>query len=231
MADVEGTGCGCGYPEYTCDGVAARSDRIVERLRAEVRLNGDVKTWLQSLTLYKLLEISGGRVGIVHGDPESLSGWNFSAEMMPVTTNSDLRDMLNCSVPRTPLPLISQWFESANVSAFVSSHTCLPHATSLPPGPVLNNGSAGLPNFTSRLEGTAARVAHKSHPPPASIIPIATLHTPQLRLDLIPVRFPYEEWVRHFETVWPVGSDGYLSYHDRIVNGPRYRVDQAVMAV
>ncbi len=62
---------------------------------------------------------------------------------------------------------VQHWFELSNVRAFASTHTCLPVAQqydipSMGKCSVINNGSAGMPNFKGTTFGLMTRIAVKS---------------------------------------------------------------------
>jgi hypothetical protein len=90
-------GCGCGYPSYVSAGVVNRSDEIVEQLRAAAHhpsADASILTWLRSLPPALSVDVtpcasadtvrqhnsSTARIAILHGDPDSLSGWGLSSE-------------------------------------------------------------------------------------------------------------------------------------------------------
>ena len=73
-------GCGCGYPAYVADGVVERSNAIVAALRetAVAAAAPELREWLGALPRTLVLEVGDERrrVGVVHGDVDSLAGWN-----------------------------------------------------------------------------------------------------------------------------------------------------------
>jgi len=82
-------GCGCDYPSYVSEGIVSRSDQIVGRLRAAGHhpdADPSLLPWLRSLPPALTVNVAadgeprGARVAILHGDPESLSGWGLSSE-------------------------------------------------------------------------------------------------------------------------------------------------------
>src|SRR6266581_5214135 len=77
-----GAGCGCGYPEWVGDGEVERSNEILERLRETARGFPDLCARLGGLPMHLVAEVGGLRVGIAHGDAESLAGWQFSQEAL-----------------------------------------------------------------------------------------------------------------------------------------------------
>ena len=89
--EPSGLGCGCGYPEYFSPGIVERSDRIVSALRSAAlgADSAELLSWLRGLPRAAVAEVGAQRrrVGIVHGDVESLAGWQLGVEAMePVDT-------------------------------------------------------------------------------------------------------------------------------------------------
>src|ERR687891_1789364 len=76
-ATGDDAGCGCAYPEYIDDATVARSNAIMARLRETARRYPKLITRLAGLPQHLTVEVDGERVGIVHGDPESLAGWGL----------------------------------------------------------------------------------------------------------------------------------------------------------
>jgi hypothetical protein len=74
-APQAGAGCGCAYPEWVGDATVERSNRIMERLRQAALASGRDLARLSLLPMALVAEVGGERVGIVHGDAESLAGW------------------------------------------------------------------------------------------------------------------------------------------------------------
>jgi hypothetical protein len=74
-AAADDAGCGCAYPEYIDDATVARSNAIMARLRETARRFPKLIDQLAALPRRLGVEVGGERVGIVHGDPESLAGW------------------------------------------------------------------------------------------------------------------------------------------------------------
>src|SRR5438093_6520262 len=104
-----GAGCGCAYPEWVGDAEVERSNRILERLRETARGHPDLRARLGGLPMHLVAEVGGLRVGIAHGDAESLAGWQFSQEA--------LRER-----PEHAEALLA----GAAIDVFACTHTCLP---------------------------------------------------------------------------------------------------------
>ena len=234
-------GCGCGYPGYVAQGVVERSDRIVEALAVAAHGAGapGLVEWMRRLPRALIAELRQPdgerctRVGIVHGDVESLSGWRLGVEAMS-PPDETLRAALGCAdeasaatyVAPTPLQTVLDWCDAADVAGLLCSHTCLPYGQVIarpPPGAsrsvaVFNNGSAGMPNFAGEAgTGLITRVSVDLRPPADSLYGGVA---GGLRYDALPVRYDHAQWAELFDRRWPAGSDAHASYHGRIHHGP-----------
>jgi len=202
-------GCGCAYPEWVGDEDVARSNRIIERLRGTAQAHPAASQALAALPMYLVAEVAGERVAVVHGDADSLAGWGFSQEALATPRGAEAA---------------RNAFRRADVRAFASSHTCLPvlqgfdgqHA-------IVNNGAAGMPNFRGTRFGLVTRIS--SEP---SGVSLYSVRVGPLLIEAVPLEFDASAWERLFLAQWPAGSDAHASYYGRIVNGPAYRVQQAV---
>jgi hypothetical protein len=206
----EGAGCGCAYPEWVGDAEVERSNEILGRLRATASAYPELRARFAVLPMHLVTEIGGLRVGIVHGDAESLAGWGFSQEA--------LRER-----PGRARALLA----GAGVDVFACTHTCLPvmQEFSAPRGAALivNNGAAGMPNFRDTRFGLATRIA--------SAPSMQALYGTRLGkwvIEAVPVHYDHEAWIARFDRFWPAGSPASLSYRKRIACGPDYEMEQAV---
>jgi len=208
-----GAGCGCGYPDWVGDAEVERSNRIMERLRATAAECRYLTSRLGVLPAYLAARIGDVRIGIVHGDGESLAGWGFSQETLATEGGrASARDSL----------------AAANVRIFASSHTCLPVLQMFEDAEavraIVNNGAAGMPNFLGTRFGLATRISVRPAPRARAYgVQIAGLYVDAIRID-----YDAHAWEARFLANWPAGSDAYLSYYARICNGPRYAVEQAL---
>ncbi len=209
-------GCGCAYPHWVEDAVVERSNRILRRLRTAT--TPAQRAELAALPMHARADVGGMRVAIVHGDAESLSGWGFSQEQ--------LRDAAHRARVR-------QWFDAAKVDAFACSHTCLPVFQSLrarrAPGArwIFNNGAAGMPNFSGDGAGLLTRMATSPCEAPTRRFGV---RLGDCFVDAVGIEADAAETRRRFLAQWPPGSDGHASYHERILRGPRYSMEDAVHA-
>jgi len=202
-------GCGCAYPEWVNDETVARSNRILERLRASAQRMPGACAQLAALPMFRVAEVGGERIAIVHGDADALAGWGFSQETLATREGEDAA---------------TRAFDAAGVRLFASSHSCLPVLQGVAGGrAVINNGAAGLPNFAGTRYGIATRI---SVAPSGSAL--YRMRLGALYVEAVAIAFDAERWTRRFLEQWPPGSDAHASYYARIVSGPSYRIEQAL---
>jgi len=209
LADPDATaGCGCGYPEWVGDAEVARSNRIIERLRAAARAHPAALGALGRLPMFRVATVAGERIALVHGDADSLAGWGFSQERL---ATSGGRAAARDSLAR------------AAVRVFASSHTCLPVLQSLgTAGAIVNNGAAGMPNFENTRFGVATRISVR---PRRGALYAA--RPGRLHVEAHAIHYDHAAWIEQFLGLWPPGSDAYASYYSRIALGPRYAMGLA----
>lgn len=75
-------GCGCAYPETVDQATVERSNRIHARLRACAMRHPDFVAALSALPMLARYQVGALRIGVVHGDAESLAGWRFSHDTL-----------------------------------------------------------------------------------------------------------------------------------------------------
>jgi hypothetical protein len=200
-------GCGCAYPREVDAATVERSNRIHARLRETAAEFPERLARLGMLPMYAVVRIGGQRVGIVHGDADSLAGWGFDG--------SSLDDPRN-------LPWVAGCFHGADVDVFASSHTCLPALRGFEvdnrPRAVINNGAAGMPDFHGERFGVISRIGLAPSPHPV----LYGLRVGALHVEAVAVPYDHEAWLEDFLGQWPEGSPGHLSYYARIMDGPRY---------
>ena len=206
---AEDAGCGCAYPEWVDQPTVTRSNSIIDRLRATARESATDLARLAALPMHLCGNVGNLRVGIVHGDGESLAGWAFSQEVLATPAGRAAARGL---------------FARAAVDIFASTHTCLPVLQVFEDGTVLvNNGAAGMPNFRGGLYGLASRI---------SLFPsrhsVYSIRHRGVFIEAIALRYDTRAWHERFLAQWTAGSDAHCSYWDRIVSGPRYEIEQAL---
>ena len=216
-APMDDAGCGCAYPDSVDAGVVERSNRIHATLKATARRHDDLLQRIAQLPMVARYRVGDCRVGVVHGDAESLAGWRFDVAALDDPALADWRDSM---------------FDTAQVDVFASTHTCLPalrqwHRPTASDTCVINNGAAGMPNFSGDLSGLCTRIATTPSPHPV-------LHETRVAgawVALLPVRFDVDRWHREFLAQWPPGSPAWESYFQRIAQGPRFSRSQALAGV
>ena len=218
LAEPTGAGCGCGYPDYVDQGTVERSNRIMASLQARAAAVPDLRDALAELPRFLVLTVGGLRVGVIHGDPESLAGWGLAVEAVAGSGSGE----------GTTEATILSWFRRAGVDVFACSHTCLPFARLFARDEgaalVINNGSAGMPNFAGDPRGLITRLSDR--PPPDGL----SLYGTRLRgvyCDAVAVDFDHQRWMSRFLEIWPAGSPAHHSYWARICDGPGFSLDQA----
>jgi hypothetical protein len=210
--DNNDAGCGCAYPDWVGDGVVERSNRILARLRGAS--TPAQRQQLAALPMWQRADVGPLRLGLVHGDAQSLAGWGFAAESL-------LEPAARAQARR--------WFEQAQVHAFACTHTCLPLMQRLHTegGPrwVLNNGAAGMPNFRHDRAGLITRIALHPHRGPERRYGVSLQG---VFLEALAIEHDTAAFERQFLASWPQGSDAFVSYFQRIQQGPDYAPVQAV---
>lgn len=219
-------GCGCAYPAWVGDNIVQRSNRMLAALRRTVAQCPGAAVELAALPMTLRADVGGVRVGIVHGDAESLAGWGFAAE--------HLRLPAHRSQARA-------WFDAAQVDLFACSHTCLPVFHSLPssdaqPGnspqrftpTVLNNGAAGMPNFSGDSSGLLTRISVQPVPAANAQHQRHGLQRGGLHIHALAIEISPQRWQPRFLAQWPAGSDGHASYWQRICQGPDHHPADAL---
>ena len=206
-----GAGCGCGYPDWVGEDDVERSNRIIERLKGTARRDPGAAARLATLPMYRVAEVAAQRIAIVHGDANSLAGWEFSQETLATREGRDAA---------------AAAFGAACVRVFASSHTCLPVLQAFAgAGVVVNNGAAGMPNFAGTEFGLATRISVTAHADALYGTRVGPLH-----VEAIPIAYDAPAWRDAFLAQWPEGSDAHASYWRRVSEGPRYGVELALRA-
>ncbi len=227
LASDEDAGCGCAYPDYVDDAVVDRSNQIMTGLRATASRFPSLVRRLGELPRHLTANVGAERVGIVHGDPESLAGWRLALEAMEPGDLLVRRQVGWRGQPTTAAEVLD-WFHRADVRVFACAHTGLPYAQAILDGRhhrlVVNNGAAGLGNFAGATYGVITRLSSSLQPPADSLYGI-TIGT--LRCDAIPVAFDLAWWKERFLDQWPPGSPGHDAYLTRITDGTHLQLHQA----
>ncbi len=209
LSDAEGdAGCGCAYPDYVDDADVERSNQIMQRLRATATVFPQLTESLTRLPMHAVASVGGVRIGIVHGDAESLAGWRFAHDSLHEPENVNW---------------LQRTCRDASLAGFASSHTCLPTFRRYHEGGdqhfVINNGAAGMPNFANTRYGLLSRLSVHAAPEGWAQYgdTIAGIH-----VDAIPVHYDHAQFEKTFLQNWPPGSPAHHSYFKRISEGPAY---------
>lgn len=207
-------GCGCAYPPDVDAALVQRSNRIHARLRKTAARHPAILGQLAALPMFCRYRVGPCAVCVLHGDSQSLAGWKFAAPA--------LRE------PQREAWLLRQ-FQLARADVFASSHTCLPALKTLKQAGrkycVINNGAAGMPNFTHCLHGVFSRVSKK----PSLIRPLYGIQQNGVHIDALPVEYDQERWKAIFLSNWPEGTAAHLSYFQRISTGVPYTLREALI--
>ncbi len=208
-ADV-GVGCGCAYPDSIDADVVNRSNIILRQLRPHATPHARAR--LGALPMHLVASVGDLRIGIVHGDAGALAGWRFAHDALDDPANvhwlADIR-------------------AGSQIDVFASTHTCLAALRDYERIPgrltVINNGAAGMPNFSGSRFGIITRIATT----PSPHATLYGLRRDGLFIDALAVHYDDDAFLERFLARWPQGSAAYLSYFSRITEGPDYSVTQA----
>jgi len=210
--DDADAGCGCAYPENVSNAEVERSNAILVRRRETARALPSVRSQLASLPMHLVAEVASMRLGIVHGDAQSLAGWDYSQDAL--ATPEGVRRMLS-------------QIEAAQVRVIASSHTCLPVALALETAAgrcaVFNNGAAGMPNFRGTRHGVVTRISTRPAPHALYGTRIGAAH-----VEALAVHYDHARWIEAFLANWPRGSPAHASYFSRLTDGPSYDIRAAM---
>ncbi len=213
-AEADEAGCGCTYPDYVDDMDVERSNEIMRTLRHTSRHDLDLARTVSRLPMHAVADIGGQRIGIVHGDAESLSGWRFAHDSLHEAEN---------------IAWLNRVCRDNRLTGFASSHTCLPTLRKFIDADethfVINNGAAGMPNFSHTQYGLISRLS--IYPAQEGFAQYGAVIN-GVHIDAIPVHYDHENFLRDFLSQWPPGSPAHLSYFKRIVDGPAFAAPHAL---
>ena len=210
--DDDNAGCGCAYPDSVSDAEVGRSNEILRALRATAARFPALRNKLGALPMHAAAQVGALRIGIMHGDAESLAGWRFAHDQLDAPDN---------------IAWLRQAFDAAKVDLFASSHTCLPVVRQFEfqhqIRGVINNGAAGMPNFAGTHCGLVTRISTLASPH----TPLYGFSLRGVNVDAIAVHYDQRRWAEMFLANWPPGSPGHESYYQRIIHGPHYALATA----
>ena len=162
--------------------------------------------------MVKKYSVAGTTVAVIHGDADSLAGWNFDFSMIDTDA---VRSWTQ------------QAFTLADVDVFASSHTgsalMRRFISNEKNKLVVNNGSAGAPNFSNAIHGIITRISSDRYKGES----LASTRIGDAWIEALPVRYNQEAWLHDFLSQWPEGSDAHASYWSKITLGPNYTYDRA----
>lgn len=217
--DDGGAGCGCGYPDDVSDDDVARSNQIIVALRATASTAlGNERASMAALPMHLLAQVGPARIGIVHGDAYSLAGWDFSRHLLDDPSRRGLNE---------------QFFRKSDVSIFASSHTCAPLLRRFSfdgrACGIINNGAAGMPNFSATQFGLVSRISLTPAPSTLNVVHQRVFRIDDIDLHVAAIALDYDHaaWRARFIADWPAGSAANSSYLRRIEQGPAWSPAQA----
>ena len=205
-----GAGCGCAYPMSVDDAVVERSNAIQLELNRTVQGLPGMAEHLAARPSTALVSVDGQRIAISHGDEQSLAGWDCSREAMTTAARQQQLDA---------------WLLAQNIRVLATSHSCSAVALNLAHGALINNGAAGLPNFSGGRYGLLSRIATTPHP--------AALYRCQrdgLFIEALPLNYDHTAFLADFDRQWPAHSPAALSYRSRILGHTTDRPEAALLA-
>ena len=88
---------------------------------------------------------------------------------------------------------------------------------------IVNNGSAGMPNFCGERYGVATRISVNPRDDA-----LYRLRCGEIHVEAIALRYDQTAWEKRFLELWPAGSPAHRSYYKRITRGPSYSVGEAL---
>ena len=214
LANDADAGCGCAYPEYVDDADVERSNAIMRRLQGTARAFPEFSHSLAALPMHAVAAVGDVRFGVVHGDAESLAGWRFAHDGLHDPTN---------------IAWLQQTCREGKLAGFASSHTCLPTFRRFADNDrtvfVINNGAAGMPNFSHTQYGLLSRLS--IHPAIDGLSQYGGV-IDGIFVDAIPLHYDARKFQQTFLENWPGGSPAHDAYFRRIVDGPAYAAPHAL---
>ena len=227
IAGADDAGCGCAYPDYIEDAIVERSNAVVAELCETASRHDDLVKLLAPLPRHLTINVGGLRVGVIHGDPESLAGWGLALEALE-PEDAALRQSTGWRGTPTTQATVADWLRRAQVRVLACTHTGLPYAQDYEVDGqrhvVINNGGAGLPDFRDRSEGVVTRLSTQPLTPSDSLYG-TTLDG--VRCDALALRYDAVAWRNQFLAAWPPGSPAHTSYAARVTHGTNLTVKQS----
>ena len=211
-----GAGCGCAYPSAVAEDAVRRSNKILLDLRRTATAVPGAAERLAALPMHLVADVGGLRVGIVHGDAAALAGWSFGCDALDVPSAHAALNRVRRAAP---------------IDVFASTHTCLAVMRDfhLRTGrlTIVNNGAAGMPNFSGSRIGVVSRIATT----PSPHRPLYGIVRDGVHIDAVAIAYDSEAFLDRFVECWPEDSAAYASYFHRITAGPDYSVERAAAPI
>ena len=186
-------GCGCNYPPYEEEIIVKNAELIHARLKsigADFSIFNDRKTTL-------CVNVAGVKVAVTHGDEKMLNGWGLDHEILKTQARREE---------------IKKWFERTKFDILATSHTCKAAVLNFANKAILNNGSAGMPNFSEFVSGLVARIAVTPHEKALFRSKIGDIFA-----ELVLLKYDKKEFLKYFESIWSEDSPASVSYKARIL--------------
>jgi hypothetical protein len=123
-------------------------------------------------------------------------------------------------------------FERVGNSDIIAvTHTCLPfiqdfqNRSTLRHHLLINNGSAGMPNFSNQLFGVISRISNVgSHP---NALYGTRVEGTSTIVEALRVPYSHSQFCEYFKQNWDSQSPAYVGYWNRINHGPVFSIPQA----
>ncbi|MFI8480169.1 hypothetical protein ACIGCM_06325 [Pseudomonas sp. NPDC078700] len=208
-ANDSGAGCGCAYPMSVDDSVVERSNAIQQQLNQTVQSLPGVAGQLAARPTTAVVEVAGRRVAVSHGDEQSLAGWQCSREALSEPARQRELDF---------------WMQQHECEVLATSHSCAAVALNLEHGALINNGAAGMPNFSGGRYGVITRIATTPH--------AAALYRAErngLFIEALALNYDHQQFISDFDRQWPPSSPAELSYRSRIQGQALFPVSSALL--
>lgn len=195
-----GVGCGCSYPTSMSDDFVGRSNAIYARLKEAISEKEGLAALLRGRSAWGVVRVGDTLVGLTHGDEKSVSGWGCSVDSLH---------------EKERLEELNEFFANHQIDILSTTHTCAAAAVALENGIVINNGSAGLPEYKGLLYGLINRIAKAPHSDAIYRAKIKGVY-----VEAVPVRYNQEAFIKWFDSIWESDSPAAKSYRPRAVSGP-----------
>ena len=204
-----GVGCGCSYPTSMSDAFVGRSNAIFGRMKESVSKVPGLANVVAGRPGWGIVQVGDVFVGLTHGDEKSVSGWGCSVD--------SIHDAQRVAE-------LDEFFANHKVDVLSTTHTCAAAAIATEHGAVINNGSAGLPEYKGMLFGLVNRISKTPHPDALYRTMVKGIY-----VEAVPVRYDHDTFISWFDSVWDADSPAAESYRPRAIAGPDTVYSDAVL--